>query len=448
MKLNKCQKTALSEILRWFHCSKEKNFILDGAGGTGKSTLINFVIKEFKNMEILILTPTHEALYQIREKIENRPNILFKTVAAGLGISPTTNLETLKFEHRAFPKFLEDIQLIIVDEASMITEIQLDLFNLLDIKILWVGHKSQLPPIESLNSENEPKQKGLGDLCLSPVFEKDFKSVLLKEPMRNKGELWKFTQLLEEKIYKNHNKTDYSFDVSISTIRKLVKTEEGKNLYRDGKLKTIVWRNREVILQTARIRKNLFGEIALEQKYLPDDLIILTSPTTIIENMEKYSDFEIKCFQKIETDTLCNNTKAKILEVDSCTIKLNRKLNIECFKLKIKTSYGEIFTIYEPKSKEDFISIGEYYKHIAWNQTSQPKKNAAFFDRHFILHCFANILHFYAATTYRLQGSSIEKVIVIAKDLDRIPNIVERAKHYYVACSRAQGEDGLMIYRG
>lgn len=451
MKLNKCQSNALSKLSNWFHYSPEKNFILDGAGGTGKSTLVDFFLGELGNIKILILAPTHEALFQLREKTRQTDNILFKTFAAGLGISPTTTAETLQFSHRAFPAFIKDIQLIIVDEASMIPEWQFSLIQELNIKILWIGHKSQLPPVEGkTDDEGRPEYRSLSDLCESPVFGKGIPSVVLKEPMRNKGALWKFTQQMEERIYNGEPRIPNTFDCSLDTIRKLVKNEEGRNMYREGRLKTVVYRNAEIRTRTEAIRRNLFGKHADEYKYLVGDLIILTSPINLLpEELESLNDFEVKSYIGNKgVESLYTNTKATILSVKTCVVNLSRNFSVPCYKLEILTTYGTRTTIYEPTQIESIKAIDDYYTKIAWGTVGQEKKNRAFIEKHFILHCFARILHFYAATTYRLQGSSIEKVIVIARDLNRIQNKIERAKHGYVACSRASGESGLMFYRG
>ena len=92
--LNAGQKSALLAIKNWYR-SPNLYMILDGAGGTGKSYLVNEVLKELPNVKPLVLAPTNEALKQLKDKVDG--DYVFKTLHSALGITPTGEKE-LKFE--------------------------------------------------------------------------------------------------------------------------------------------------------------------------------------------------------------------------------------------------------------------------------------------------------------------------------------------------------------
>jgi ATP-dependent exoDNAse (exonuclease V) alpha subunit len=126
-------------------------------------------------------------------------------------------------------------------------------------------------------------------------------------------------------------------------------------------------------------------------------------------------------------------------------VRLNPKLHILCYKLLIKTK-SDILSIYDPVVEKDREKIDNYYKHEAWNKVGKKEQAKAFKARRLILSCFAEVKHFYAATSHRLQGASIPNVIVITSDIYKNKNLIEAKKCLFVAASRAI--DSLKIYRG
>lgn len=168
------QREALAKI-EAFLKSANHVFILQGYAGTGKTTLINGLIKYIFNngISLQVLAPTGRAARILREKTG-----MGCTIHRGI-----YNLEIFEKEERdkddyefryIFPlkDRLENVKVIIVDEASMIsskkTEHELFTFGtgkLLDdlitysgipysnVKLIFVGDPAQLPPVGENNSE-------------------------------------------------------------------------------------------------------------------------------------------------------------------------------------------------------------------------------------------------------------------------------------------------------
>lgn len=433
--LTPSQTIALHGLKNWYNGS-QSYAILTGPGGVGKTFLINEFIKEINSVP-LFLAPTHEALRQLKLKLQGIPQGSFKTVHSALGIVPTMTKEIMEFEHKKIPSFWGQYNLCIVDESSQIHDWILDLFLMIGIKILFVGHKSQLPPVEVKRSKNDP--------CISPVFQKPYRTFELTDPVRNGGELWLFTTKVEELIYNNKIYVPSTFDIQTSKVENFFKSE-GKQDFLDGKAKIALWTNAGVKELNAKIRKILFGSLAGKEKYLPGDKIITTVPIFHLPFLEVLDLRGILSFMKNkrEEETIYANSLATVLKCEKTTVKLSPKLEIPCFKLTVRVDGTK--TIFEPLQDDAFKVINTFLEHRAWAFKDSKRKDKAYVEKHFVMSCFAKVLHFYAATCHRLQGSTIEKVIVWDKDIRKNPNPIEEKKCRYVAVSRASKE--LMFYRG
>ncbi len=436
--LNSDQQRSLVTIVNWWangHGSKLYH-VLDGAGGTGKTFLVDSILQRLPNCNPLVLAPTHEALYQLKEKITG--DYTFKTLHSALGITPVDGKQELEFEHRSLPEGWYDFNLVVLDESSMVSQWLLDILISTKTRILFIGHKSQLPPVDV--------KRGILDKCVSPVFEQGFDTSTLSIPVRNTGKLYEFNHHLEQMIYTNSRLVPNTFDIPGVVLRDYLDSDEGRKDILEGETKLVLWSNEGVDSWNGKLRSKLFGVAA--PKYLPTDKIILTAPLCVIPNLEGYDDYALG---KIDysangLDKCFSNTKAEILEVDIATVSLNKQLIIPCYKLLVMTSYGEEKYFYEPIAVGDLEKISEYYKHLAWRAPNKSQKIKEFKRRSFIISCFSSIKHYYAATSYRLQGCTIPNVVVIHNDIMKVRNQVEMKKHLYVACSRASKT--LRYYRG
>lgn len=437
MQLNKDQKNALFVLRNWWN-SPEQCIIVDGPAGTGKTHLIDRVLKELPRISPIILSPTNEALTQIREKVTGE--YIYRTVHSALGVAPTVHEKDIKFEQKSLPSFWDDINLAIVDEGSMLHEDLLMILLRIGVKIIFLGHKSQLPPVK--------QNRGIFDPCISPVFEQGFPTVSLTIPMRNTGELWEFNNLLEQNIYTKSRDVPTTFDIRRVDLLRMLESTEGKQDLLSGQLKIAMWSNPGVDQMNKKVRNILFGEVQANTfEFLPKDKIILTAPVTLIHRLETASERVLKglALKNKDLEVLFSNTKAEVLNCEEVTIYLNKVLEVRCYKITVKTVQGtaSLYSLMFPEQRE---VINTYYQHTAWAFKEKKKRELAYKQKHFILSCFAQVKHYYAATSHRLQGTSIPKVIVINSDIAKNPNFVEQAKCRYVACSRAI--DYLGLYRG
>lgn len=442
MKLNKDQEKALTFLMSWYK-GNQTYAILDGKAGVGKTFLVKYFLNLI-NADTLLLAPTHQARKQLESALgkDKKPyKHEFRTLDSALGIYPTTVRETLDFEHLKLPEVWDNYELAIGDEGSMYADWKLDIQMDIGMKTLYIGHKSQLPPVV--------KNKTTYDPCISPIFEKDIPTISLTIPQRNVGKGWDFCNWLEEIIYmKVANQTDLippDFDISRDGLQEYLTSSKGIQEIRDDKLKVLAWSNVCVDKFNLRIRRALFKKDSVH-KFCPEDKLILIEPLTLINDLSSYSSKDmIKLMNQNNLVKCYSNSAMVVINFEEVVIKLEHDLRIPVHKILVKSEYGQHY-IYVLKFDNDWSKIDHYYNLRAWSTDNADKRKKVYREKFFILSCFAKIKYFYAATAYRMQGSSIDKVIVIETDVRKNTCLAEQAKTRYVAASRHKEE--VFIYRG
>lgn len=160
IELTKCQVNAKNEIVHWFNSSTAQVFMLTGYAGTGKTTLLKYLINDvfaFKENQVAVITPTGKAAtVLIRKGIPATtlhrfmyvPRVVQELVVDQYGRSVLA--EKLKFDK--LPSVDKSIKLIILDEASMVSDSMFKDLLSFNKKILMCGDDAQLPPVEGFNS--------------------------------------------------------------------------------------------------------------------------------------------------------------------------------------------------------------------------------------------------------------------------------------------------------
>ena len=179
MELAREQQSALDSILAWHGDGGFEPFVLSGYAGTGKTTLMNFVLRELQGATVA--TMTGKAMNVVKSKLDPEcdancrtiHNLLYKPTSfkeqklvtrrdelrKGLDTETRkTYIEDMLREIAKIDKELDQLGfvlreaddstgLIVVDEASMLSKHVLDDLKGLGRPILLVGDDMQLPPV-------------------------------------------------------------------------------------------------------------------------------------------------------------------------------------------------------------------------------------------------------------------------------------------------------------
>ena len=150
---------------------------LTGPAGSGKTTILKEIIRKSSLRRVSVSAPTHQAK-TIIAKLTGYPGV---TIQSLLGLRPNITMEEFDPANVLFlPEGQEKIsnyELVLIDECSMIGDyienLIFKLAKLHKVKILFIGDKYQLPPVE----------KNKTDVNISPVF-REYPLVELTEIMR------------------------------------------------------------------------------------------------------------------------------------------------------------------------------------------------------------------------------------------------------------------------
>lgn len=130
--------------------SQSKVSVLVGAAGTGKTSIIKFLLAcdEIRNGEVLLLAPTGKARVRL-EELNKELDLSALTIAQFLSKSKRFDWKTLKYKMLGKTEE-KSYGTVIIDEASMLTlEMMAALFECIkkSKRIILVGDVRQLPPI-------------------------------------------------------------------------------------------------------------------------------------------------------------------------------------------------------------------------------------------------------------------------------------------------------------
>lgn len=153
------QKEACKLIKDWFLHSTRQIFVLAGFAGTGKTTLLRHAVVDELQLEpddkVAFVTPTGKAatvLIRSGIRASTIHKLIYTSIAAEQEIElngKKITVEKLIFKRRE--SIGKSIKLIVLDEASMVSdEVLYDLIEF-GVKILVCGDNAQLPPVEGLN---------------------------------------------------------------------------------------------------------------------------------------------------------------------------------------------------------------------------------------------------------------------------------------------------------
>lgn len=191
--LSKKQTQIVNNLIDWFKSSKQKYITLGGYAGTGKSTILGFVSKELhkdnKDINIAFCSYTGKASRVMERKLRD-VSALYNSDYIGtihrLIYRPILDERDEIIGWEKVPATDFKYSLIVIDEASMVTE---DIWNDLlsfNIPILAVGDHGQLPPINSsFNLMNKPNLK------LEEIYRQEADNPIIKisEIARKEGKI-------------------------------------------------------------------------------------------------------------------------------------------------------------------------------------------------------------------------------------------------------------------
>jgi len=408
--LNNEQEEAMAKLLDFLADPDQQFFTLRGYAGTGKTFLMQELVRRCKNTRttFAFTAPTNKAAKVLRELTGHAC-----TIYSLLGLRIEKNGELKELVGGEYSEDLDDIDVIVLDEASMVNS---KLFHLLQdrvedhpgLKVIYMGDPAQLPPVGEVSS---------------PVWGLDSQAELTRV-MRYDNQILKFVTNVRQVVNSpapciniksdNDGHSEGVWKMTRAQFKEAVYNDACNGAFGDGALgKVIAWRNARVDEYNDLIRRAIFGAEAVPGNFLQGERIIATAPC------------------KRGDDSLLNTDDEAIVEnVIVTTHPTNPKYR--AFELKCVTELGKTIRliVLHPSSKGDFDRDCEELAHQAREKRHMWRQFWALKD------IFHEVKYAYAITAHRAQGSTYENVYVDYQDILLNRNRKEAFQCLYVACSR------------
>lgn len=277
--LNSQQQDALIKIDQFISSKKEKIHLLEGFAGTGKTTVITqlFSSRKFFKKDIVFAATTNKAVSVLQNMFGSKfEHVEFKTIHKLCKIKRRiTDDGDIEFNLNESPetfkknkKTIFNYDIIIIDECSMISQKILALLvgysNRIRGKIIFVGDKYQLPPV----NEN-----------ISEVFKLPVSSAKLSKIVRCNDSVIEFGARIRNSI-------DTGDNISTKGCKsEKFKTFKNNNLWLKNFIETFDREKNNVLLAYTNsrcneinhfVRNHIYGDKA-SIEFLEDELIVFNN---------------------------------------------------------------------------------------------------------------------------------------------------------------------------
>ena len=398
------QRIAYDEIVAWiasFNLGAASSArILAGYAGTGKTFLVKALVKSMRSSTVLC-APTNQAVKELQKL---GTGLTCCTIYSLLGLKMEQHEDKLRLV-KAIGSKIHRYQYVILDECSMVSP---ELYVYIEqamkngVRFLFVGDPKQLPPI---------------GYYTSPVWKK-FETSALTEVIRNANQILEFatrvrrSKLSDLVIASNNTKTEGVWHLNSFKFEDRVRKHAKAGLFTTSETKILCWRNNTVADYNHIVRHVLYGDKVFTSQYLVGDHIVFTSPHTISEGFEVFTD-----------------DQAVVTEV---TVGKHTDYDFKCYYLTVDlySRIGIVKVIHEDDQKlfdrllTDYASAARRGDRSMWGKFWMMKESVA------------SVKYAHALTVHRAQGSTYTNVFVDVGDILANPNKPEARKCLYVAATR------------
>lgn len=410
-KLNFGQQAAADGFFK-FLLGPEKELIISGPGGVGKTFLMGHLIDEimprYEETCILMgMEPKYTDLYmtattnkaaEVLALATNRPT---QTVHSFFNLKVKDDYKTGRSELTKTNRWCVHKNLIIfVDEASMIDQPLLNLIRegTYNCKVIYVGDHCQLAPIM------EP---------ISPIYRANLPFYELTEPMRNSNQpaLMALCSQLRETV-----KTGVFKPIQIvpGVIDHLsddqMMAEIHQHFSNETESRILAYTNQRVMSYNDYIR----------------ELRSLTTPYSVGEKLINNSAIQIK------DGMISVEEEVEIVSLSPTLedIEIDHDIFLSVRSADLQNKFGQVYAgMPLPEDKAHFTALIKYF---------QKEKN---WNRYFFLkNTFPDLRPRDAATVHKAQGSTYETAFIDLGNLSTCHNPNLAARLLYVAVTRARSQ--------
>lgn len=402
IQLNEKQTAAKDAILKFIYNPNEDAIILTGGAGTGKTSTIAEVMKEFTKLEKMdmVVDPKIDKLNWYITATTNKAKQALKKSMPHMDITTIHSLCGLgmykgKLVVRRMPQVL-DPSIVVIDECSYINNRLLYLIKeqLPNSKIIYIGDAEQLAPV---------------GMNYAPIFKQGYEILELTEPMRQVNAPHIAAYCAELKAYIKANDKTAEFPTlelnsemehySMADFQAIVENvfitqEQSTNDHR-----VLSYSNKVVQAHN----NNLFSAMHGRKDFQVGDTVLVNQYVYGLKTDEQVTIREISSITggKPELSGHMYN-----VEGDTASVKIFAPNNFKAAEKELK------------RVVEDDLVVTPYnYEHL--------------YER------LADLRPLYACTVHKSQGSTFDTVYIDLNPFKYVKDPIAMARLLYVAISRA-----------
>ena len=464
MKLTSCQTQAKVKLEEWVDrptttSLSDRAFLITGKAGTGKTTLIKYVLAKFLKDEPSPITRyaypavagvciAHKAKNVLRGSI---PDCF--TYAKFFGqqvIYRQDGQMDFQKKHAPFHKFPYElpINFVVFDECSMYDMARMR--EILDTvhpltKIIFMGDPGQLPPINSDGIDLD-----------SPVFGLDLPESSkhhLEERVRqtDQNPIVPLSDIIYEEIFgqkrfkpvyemirqqhKIGQGEGYEVTSLFDMVEKYIEVSKGDPL----ETKVVCFRNKTVDETNQAIRNRLFGTFDSNGEFIPPPDVFMPGDSIVLNNtFTQWNDKHEKAgypFYNSDEYLISGVVTTELEGIKSYVLRVELPEGPHHLKA-IKQPI--IHVVHSEGYREYRNRLNELYA-IAEAEKDRNKRRELFQDYHEFKGMWADVSYGFAFTAYKAQGSTYRNVFVDVNDIRETYGLTKKRKlqSMYTATTRA-----------
>ncbi len=449
--LNEDQVRALGSIKDFLKQADRRQMVLYGAAGTGKTSLINVLLDELDkdpDSPVYYCTaPTNKAVDVIAERTGRDFD---RTIYSLLGLTLldfTDGRPKLKKENESH---LHEYDLVIVDEASMVSlallnEIQRQLLIYTSIKVVYVGDRCQIPPVDDAN--NGMLESIIFQLPwqveLTKVMRTASENPILGAVTAMRADMKSPIDLFDHETRVAPDGTGiYFYPLQRPFMNKMLEYFSRDEFKEDSSYAmAVAYTNAAVDAINEQVRSVLYPECTRTVEVGEEVRVVKTYGNNVIRGKASFFSVLFNVEERL-----------RILEIEDVE---DPAYNIKCYKVTVqnivrKRSKQTTVTAYivAPEGMNDYLVLKQklatearekaeklnthghhiYTPREAWKDYSTFTKFYLWFG------------YIYALTAHKSQGSTIQNVFVVERNINRIAEDELRNKLKYTAFTRAAKE--------
>jgi exodeoxyribonuclease V len=416
----KGQQLLLTKLEHFLADPEKDEFVISGAAGTGKTFCISEILhKTSKN--IIGCALSNAAVEQLATSLGAKVTCI--TIAKLLGMNMVHDEHgNIKFKPQYVKRGeklelpIENCEILIVDEASMVTTEVRDLIfrhKRASCKVIFMGDICQLYGINSTT----------GAVEISPVF--DHVDVELDEVVRYSGPIHRLSVGIRDTILHEAYNPHIINELTSRTTE--VESDTGYVFYNNPLdiINTVIDHMRAQ--QDVQVIAYFNDTVDKTNTYIRSRYY--NKP---IEQLRQFEDNEVIILQApyfLNDGVLTNNMLLRVRAVEPCI----GPYEVPCLKLTVDRTTEPVYTV-------DLTLGSKKYNRLLYSKTEAAKANPSLWEYVTAFkQAFLQYKYGYAVTCYKAQGRTISNVVVFEEEMMNASRLGLDAKlrSVYTAISRS-----------